>query len=51
MNCKRIIPWDKRDIFHDDLTSFPLEDYFPLNNNNNETEQEADNNKSSNGGR
>ncbi|MBS4031273.1 MAG: hypothetical protein KGZ63_07640 [Clostridiales bacterium] len=28
MNGERI-PWDKRDIFHDNPADFPLEDYFP----------------------
>lgn len=23
------LPWDKRDIFHDNPADFPLEDYFP----------------------
>lgn len=23
------IPWDKKDIFHDNPAEFPLEDYFP----------------------
>lgn len=28
MTCESI-PWDKRDIFHDNPADYPLEDYFP----------------------
>lgn len=24
------IPWQKNDIYHDDLSAYPLEDYLPL---------------------
>jgi len=37
-NCKKPgvkaltenLPWDRRDIFHDEIASYPQPDYFPL---------------------
>jgi hypothetical protein len=41
MTCERI-PWDKRDIFHDNPADFPLEDYFPSDDMSESQEETVD---------